>query len=295
MNAKAIAPIDLVALVTVAGIWGVNNVLVKIALNAMPPLFVLSARFAMVVIILAMFLKPSPELEAKGGWRALMWVTLLTGPLHFGLQYIGVALARDLSPMVVGMQLWIPASVIFAGLLLGERIGPMRIAGIVASFAGVLAMVFDPRVFEQVGALTLVALAAFTYGAGAVMVRRGPALHPLSYQAWIALLSLPVVAPASLLFEHARWDAAFNAGWLPWAAVAFGAIGSNVVASTLMFALVQKYEVSRTTPFLFLSPVTAIVLGVIVLRDPLTAQIAVGAGLTLLGVALTAMAERRLT
>jgi O-acetylserine/cysteine efflux transporter len=266
----------------------VNNVLAKIAVDAIPPMLVLSIRFALVVLLLIPFLKPP-----SGGWRALVWVALLTGPLHFGLQYLGLALAHDLGPMVIGMQLWIPSSVLCAALILGERAGAWRIAGVAAAFAGVGAMAADPVVFAQMGALALVGLAAFAYGAGAVMVRRGPALHPLSYQAWISLLSLPVLVPASAAFESARWGSALHAGWLPWAAILFGVLGANIVASALMFALVQKYEVSRTTPFLFLSPLLSIALGIVVLGDPLTPQIAIGGALTLLGVALTAMAERR--
>ena len=283
-----IAPADFVALAAIATIWGVNNLLAKLAVDAIPPLMTAGLRFAIVLVVLAPFLKPP-----KAGWGALLRVALLTGPLHFALQYSGLALAHDLSPMVIAMQLWIPASVGFAAAWLGERAGAWRLAGVGAAFAGVAAMALDPVVFQQIGALALVAVAAASYGAGAVLVRQAPALHPLTFQAWIAALSCPVLLALSATFEHGQVAAIQTAPWTIWASIAFAAVGSSVLASAMMFQLVQKYEVSRTTPFLFLSPLVGVGLGVAVLGDPLTWQFFLGAALTLVGVAMVALAERR--
>ncbi|NWG53675.1 MAG: DMT family transporter [Hydrogenophilaceae bacterium] len=283
----AIAPLDVAALIAIAAVWGVNNLLTKIAIDGLAPLLLLVVRFAIVAVVLVGYLKP-PD----GGWRPLLLVALLTGPLHFGVQYVGLAMAQDLSPMVIGMQLWIPASVICASIFLKERAGPWRTAGIGAAFCGVVVLAADPVVFDQIGALIIVSLAAFTYGAGAVFVRRAPALHPLSYQAWIAVLSLPPLLAGSLAFESDHLAMMREAPWFVWFAIVFAALASSVGANALMFHLVQRYEVSRTTPFLFLSPIISITLGILVLDDPLTAQFALGAALALAGVALTTMADR---
>lgn len=283
----AYAPLDVAALIAIAVIWGVNNLLTKIAIDGLAPLLVLVLRFAIVATVLARYLKPP-----AGGWGTLLLVALLTGPLHFSIQYVGLAMAQDLSPMVIGMQLWIPASVICASLFLREHAGPWRIAGVGAAFCGIVVLAADPIVFDQLGALALVALASFTYGAGAVFVRRAPRLHPLSFQAWIALLSLPVLAAGTLAFERDHLAILRDASWIVWFAIVFAALASSVGANALMFHLVQRYEVSRTTPFLFLTPIISVTLGVVVLDDPLTAQFALGAVLTLVGVALTAMADR---
>jgi O-acetylserine/cysteine efflux transporter len=287
-RAQPIAPIDLASLALIAAVWGVNNLFAKIAVDAMPALLTAGLRFAIVVIALAPFLRPP-----QGGWRILVIVAVLTGPLHFALQYAGLRIAHDLSPMVIAMQLWIPASVGFAALWLGERIDARRLAGIGAAFAGVVAMAMDPAVFSQIWPLSLVGLAAASYGAGAVLVRRAPAMHPLTFQAWIAAISCPVLFAGSALTETGQVEAMRTAPLTIWAAIIFAALASSIAASALMFRLVQKYEVSRTTPFLFISPVVGVGLGVAVLGDPLTWQFLLGAALTLLGVALVALAERR--
>lgn len=279
---------DIVTLATIAVIWGLNNLFAKIAVDAIPPLLAAGLRFAIVLVVLAPLLKPP-----KAGLGLLALIAVLTGLFHQGVQYAGLALAHDLAPMVIAMQLWIPASVGFAALWLGERAGPWRIAGIGVAFGGIAAMAADPAVLSQWGALGLVAFAAALYGAGAVLVRRAPPLHPLAFQAWIAAFAAPGLLGASAVFERGQWSAVQSAPWTIWAAIAFAALASSVLANALMFRLVQRHAVSRTTPFLFVSPVIGVGLGVTVLGDPVTWQFLLGAALTLAGVALVAMAERR--
>lgn len=287
-NVKPFAARDIAALVLVAVIWGVNNLLAKYAVQHVPPLMASGVRFVIVTVALVMWLKPVRQ------WGLLAAVSVLSGALHFGIQYVGLAMAHDLTPMVIGMQLWIPFSVVFATLLLGERMGWRRAIGVGAAFTGVAATAFDASVWSQGLALLLVAIAAAFYGAAAVLVRRGEQIHPLTFQAWIAITSWPVLFSVSAVAEPGAVATMAAAHWTVWAAIAFGALASSVVANALMFQLVQRYEVSRTTPFLFLSPIVAIGLGVAVLRDPLTPQIMLGAVLTLAGVAMAALAERRL-
>jgi O-acetylserine/cysteine efflux transporter len=59
-----------------------------------------------------------------------------------------------------------------------------------------------------------------------------------------------------------------------------------------MWTMVQRYEVSRTTPFSLHTPVVAIVLGILVLGDPVTSQLLVGGLLALGGVAVVALVKR---
>ena len=62
----------------------------------------------------------------------------------------------------------------------------------------------------------------------------------------------------------------------------------------LAFWLVQRREAGRVTPYLLATPVVSMIVGWSVMGDVLTPQILTGAGLTLLGVAIVALAERGL-
>ena len=287
---RAFAPLDLLQLIAIALIWGVNNVLAKIAVDAFPAMMTVALRFVIVLATLGLMRRPPPR--ARGAPFALMLV--FVGPVHFGVQYAGLKLAADVAPMVVAMQLWAPASVVFAALLLKEVVSPLRWAGVTIAFLGAACMNFDPAVLAQSAALALVALASCCYGLGAVLVRRlGGAVGPWSMQAWIALAATPTMALGSLAFESGQIEAARAAPWYAWGAIAFAAIVSSIVANAFMFRLVQRYEVSRTTPYLLMTPVVSFTLAAAVLGDQITWQILLGAGLTMAGVALVALAERR--
>ncbi|MBS0386046.1 MAG: DMT family transporter [Proteobacteria bacterium] len=287
---RAFAPLDLLQIVAVAAIWGANNVAAKIALLWLPPFLTVAMRFLLVLVALAPWIRLPPQ----RGLPLLIAMLLCVGPLHFAIQYFGLHLARELAPMVVAMQLWAPASVVFAAMLLGERVGALRWLGVGLAFAGAASMNFDPSVFAQIAPLALVASAACLYGLGAVLVRKiGAASNPWVMQTWIALLAAPTMLIASAAFEGGQVEAVLRAPWYVWACVMFGGIVSSVVANAFMFRLVQRYEVSRTTPYLLLSPVLSFFLAAVVLGDHITWRIVAGAMATLAGVALVALAEGR--
>jgi O-acetylserine/cysteine efflux transporter len=284
------APLDFLQLMSISLIWGVNNVFAKIAIDALPPMMMVACRFGLVLAAVFLWLRPPPK-----GQAALFFAMLLVlGPVHFGIQAIGLKLATDLPPMVVAMQLWAPCSVLFAAILLKERVSPLRWAGVGLAFAGAASLNFDPVVFSQGWALVLVGTAAASYGLGAVLVRRlGGGLDPWATQAWIALITAPTLALGSAVFETGHLEAARAAHWSVWLFIAFGAIVSSIVANAFMFRLVQRYEVSRTTPFMLLSPVITFTLASIILGDVITPQMLLGAAATMGGVVLVALAERR--
>jgi O-acetylserine/cysteine efflux transporter len=261
---RAFAPLDFLQLISIAFIWGVNNILAKIAIDNLTPMLTLVFRFALVVPLLIFWMKPLP-LER---WKAFALMLLFVGPLHFGIQYVALALA--------------------------DEIAPLRWAGVAVAFLGVAAMTFDPAVFAQGWPLVMVVIAAACYGLGTVLVRRiGGGVDAWSMQAWIAIATAPTMLLGTVLFERNQLEAITNAPWITWFAIAFGAIVSSIVANAFMFSLVQKYEVSRTTPYLLMTPVISFALAALVLGDTITPQILVGAAGTMGGVALVALAERR--
>jgi O-acetylserine/cysteine efflux transporter len=287
---RAFAPLDIVQLLAVPLIWGANNVAAMVAVRELPPLLVAGLRFAIAFACLFWLLKAPPR------GRLWLFAAMLAciGPLHFGLLYVGLGLARDLAPMVAALQLWAPASVAFAALLLGERAGPLRWCGVAIAFAGAAGMTFDPVVFGQWGAFALIGTASVFYGLGTVLVRRlSGAIGAWAMQAWVALACAPTLIVTSLAFEDGHASKIGQASLWAWGCVVFGALVSSILAQSLLFKLLEKHEVSRTTPFMLLAPVITFALAALVLDDQITPQILLGAGVTIAGVALVALAEPR--
>jgi O-acetylserine/cysteine efflux transporter len=67
-----------------------------------------------------------------------------------------------------------------------------------------------------------------------------------------------------------------------------------VIATGLLFWLVQRREAGRVTPYLLATPVVSIAIGAGLMGDVLTPQILAGAAATIGGVGLVALAESRL-
>jgi O-acetylserine/cysteine efflux transporter len=278
---------DVGFLILIAAIWGCNAVLTKVALGVVPPLFLSVLRFAITLVAVLPFIRPIGAM-----WKPMVAVAILTGPLHFGLQFVGLDMAHDLTPMIIAMQLWIPATVAFAAIFLHEKAPLARILGMVASFVGVAILVFEPSVWLQMPAFTLVALASLGYAGASIVMRKFGGLDPVQAQAWLAIVTIPTLAIGSAMMETGQFASLGKATPIVWFAILFAALISGLVANVGMWTMVQRYEVSRTTPYSLLTPLIAIVLSVIFLGDPLTGQLIIGGALALAGVAIVALVSR---
>jgi O-acetylserine/cysteine efflux transporter len=212
--------------------------------------------------------------------------------LHFGLQFVGLDMAHDLSPMIIAMQLWIPATVALAAIFLNEKAPLARVLGMAISFVGVAVLVFEPSVWVQMPAFGLVALASVGYAGASIVMRKYGGLDPIQAQAWLAIVTIPTLALTSFATETGQVASLGKATPIVWFAIIFAAIVSGLVANVGMWTMVQRYEVSRTTPFSLLTPLIAIVLSVIFLGDPVTSQLVIGGALALGGVAVVALVKR---
>jgi len=281
--------IEIGALAAVAIIWGVNNAAAKVATEHLPPLLTGSMRFGITALCLFAFVRPPfPNL------KSLAIITLVGGPLHYGLIYTAFWLAKDVSPVSVAAQLWIPFTALFAFLLLGERLSRPALVGMGIAFLGVAWMSADPHALEDWGAILVGIAAAAAWALTTVIARRTTSIPPLKMQGLLALVTLPGLGIASAVAEREQWATVLTAPPIAWGAVLFGGIASSVVATSLVFWLVQKREAGRVTPYLLATPVVSIVIGGAFLGDVLTAQILAGAALTMGGVAVVALAERGL-
>ncbi len=281
--------LEIAAIVAVMVIWGVNNAAAKLATEAMPPLLVASVRFLFAALCLAPFVRP-PFPNA----RSLLLIVIVGGPIHYALIYTAFWLAQDVSPVSVASQLWIPFTALFAFLLLGERLSIWAMAGVGVAFLGVAWMALDPHAIEDWKAIGVAGLAAAAWALVTVIARRTTAIPPLKMQGLLALVTLPVLAGASALFESRQGEALAQATPLIWLSLAWAGVMSSVIATSLMFWLVQRREAGRVTPYLLATPVVSILIGWLFMGDVLTLQILTGAGLTLAGVAIVAIVERGL-
>lgn len=281
--------IEITAILAVVVIWGVNNAAAKLATEALPPLLVGAMRFGLAAACLIPFVKPPFP-----NWKSLLIIMGVGGPIHYGLIYLAFWLARDVSPVAVATQLWVPFTALFAFLLLRERISRYALIGMGVAFAGVAWMTLDAHAIADWKAIVVGAAGSAAWAVTTVIARRTTSIPPLKMQGLLALTALPSLGFASAVFERGQLAAVQTATPLVWAAVVWAGLVSSVLATTLVFWLVQKREAGRVTPYLLATPVVSILIGWLGMGDVLTPQILTGAALSIAGVALVALAERGL-
>ena len=285
-----IAPRHLAALLFITLIWGLNLIVSKVGLAYVPPMLFTALRFAILAALLWPFLRVVP-----GKMNAMVVAALLSGTINFGLLFAGLSIAQNVSAVAIASQLGIPFTTLLSVALLGETVRWRRWTGIAMSFAGVLLIGLDPVVFDYWPSLALVIASALVGSLGVIAVKRLPEFKPLEVQAWFSWVSLPILGLMAVVLHRPSVRDLVEIPPAGWGAIAFTAICSSLVAHTGFYHLVQRYPVTSVAPLTTLSPVFSVIFGVTLLDDALTPRILVGGMVTLAGVLIITLRERRLT
>ena len=288
-DAGSITGRDLAFLVVINLIWGLNLVASKTGVGQFPPVFFTALRFGSVALILLPFLRVHP-----GQMRALLSAALLTGPAAFALLFVGMYYVRDASMVAIASQLGVPFSTLLSVWLLGETIRWRRRLGIALAFGGIMIIGFDPRVFDYWQGMMLVVASCFMGALGLIFMKRLRDIRALQLQAWVAVVGGPVLLLLSLATESGQWESVGNADWHGWSALLFTTLLSSLVAHTGWYYLVSRYPVTSLSPLTLLSPLFGVTFGVTLLNDHLTPRMLLGGAVTLVGVLIVLLREKKL-
>ncbi len=271
-------------LVLITFVWALSLVAVSVGVEEMPPLLFTGLRFMIPALILAPFLR-----WHHGQMVSIAIVAMGMGAIQFGLFFTGIYVADDLSSVAIASQLGVPFTTLLSMVILGETVGWRRWFGMALAFLGVMVISFDPRVFAYIDGMAFGVAAALIGAMAIIVMRRLENVGVFALQAWIALLSWPLLLCASLLIEGDPRDFIAAASLRTWAAIAFTALVSNLIAHAGLYYLIQRYEVSRISPLTLLTPVFTVILGVTVLGDMLTMRMVLGGFITLCGVLIISL------
>lgn len=271
-------------------IWGSTWLFIKLGLKDLPPLTFAGIRFVIAaLIILSLIALRRVHLPTRGrdiGFLALTGVlsfSLNYGLVFWGEQYITSGLAALL-------QSTLPAfGLIIAHLYLpGERMTLAKTAGVLLGVIGVGVIfsnqlqVSGPRALWGSAALVL---SAFCAAYANVLVKaHGSNLDPAVLaggQMFFGFIPL-------LIFGIAFEGNPFHFHWTRMAVVAlfYLAIVGSVIAFMLYYWLVQHMDVTKTMLIALVTPVTAVILGMIVLNEHLDWRTLVGGAMIISGIGL---------
>lgn len=268
--------------------WGSSYLFIKLAVDDFGTFTLVALRLAVgaallwVVIRLAgQALPRDPRLYGHLVVMATVNIVIPFALITWAEQSVDSSLAAILTSAVPLF------AIIIAPLFLHDE--PIRVNGVVGllvGFVGVVVLTSNDLALSEAdltGELALLG-AALSYAVGAVYARRNmrgvPPMIPAVFQVTFAMIISGVIA---ILFEH-PWDArpdseaVFSILWL-------GILGSGF-AYLAMFRLLARWGATRTTLVAYEIPVVGIVLGYLVLQEPIDGRLLVGTALVVGGVAL---------
>lgn len=172
-----------------------------------------------------------------------------------------------------------PLIVIFvAYLLLGSPIRLVSVAAAIAGIGGVALLILTPAAALDPVGVSAGLVGAASMALGTVLSRRWrPPVSPVTFTAWQLSAGGILLVPAAFLFEPALPPLS-AANWTGF--VYMGLIGA-ALTYLLWFRGIARLEPGIVAPLGLLSPITAVILGWLVLAQTLTPWQLVGVGIVL--------------
>jgi len=280
-----LGPRDLALALLICLCWAFNFLTSAHALQEIPPFLFTALRMAIVVALLAPLLRLPPRSQ----WPLLAGIALFTGVLHFGTSFLALKLAGNLSSPAIVTQTYVPMAVLLAWWWLGERFAWRTGLAIGVSFAGVLVLGFDPMVLDRPLALFVMLGSSLMVAIGTVLMRRLEGVRMIDQVGWTSLMSLPLLLAISALAEPGGFAALGEASWVGWGGAVYSAVFASLLGHGLFFRLVQRHPVAQVTPYLLLTPVFAVLLGIVFWGDRPGPALWIGGAMVLGGVLMIAV------
>jgi drug/metabolite transporter (DMT)-like permease len=270
---------DLSLLALLSVLWGGSFFFNGVVLRELPPLTVVLLRVTIAAIILLPLLWVYRIGFPKGvsGWKPFFAIALLNNILPFclivvGQTYIPSGLASILNATTPLFTVLVMAA---AG---DEQLHMRRVAGVVTGLIGVIILHGQELGFRSgagIGILLCLA-AAFSYGLSALYARRklsdSPPLATATFQMLASSLMMTVIAA---IFER-PWQLSMP-GVTTWLAVIGLAALSTALAYIVFFQILRRSGSTNVMLVTLLIPVTAILLGYLVLGESVSLREMIGA------------------
>jgi drug/metabolite transporter (DMT)-like permease len=279
-----------IAVLGVMVLWAGNFIVVKSAVAVVPPVAFTFLRFSLAAITLLVLLRLREG--SIGLPRRDMGAILALGALGFGLYQI--LWTTGLTTVAAGDSALIIAATpvlvaVFAVLARSDVLTPLKLAGVLTSFAGVAVVIASGPGLSLGGSLvgegiTLAAAVCWSIYTALAAQYLGR-YSPLRATAWATLAGTVVLAPIAILqFANMSWagvgpDILF--------AVLYAGMLSAGIANVIVLNGVKVVGPTRTAAFQFLIPGLAVVLAFVFLAEAIRPGQVVGGLIIIAGVMLT--------
>jgi O-acetylserine/cysteine efflux transporter len=264
----------LIALIVMI-LFGSSYPIGKIGLGMdMSPFQFATIRIFVMMIILLPFLKLTTL--TKENFRYVMSYGLLMGVGLYPLMYLALLYTESTSSIILVMQFSIPIGVLLGSVVLKENVSHQRWYLIMLILIGMALICFEPTVFKKPVALIFGFIAAVCYGIASMISRKIANFSAIEVNGWMAVIGLPVILIASLLFDTRGLNELFQFSWQDYLPAIFSGVVISCGAQILMLWLYKHYDVQVVLPLYSLFPVFGVLLTVLMLQEQVSMMIIIG-------------------
>jgi len=277
-------------------IWGSTWLFIKIGLADLPPFTFAGIRFVIASAILVglVLVRRVPWPRTAKDWKLIAIVGVLQFALNYGLVFWGEQ--HIPSGLAAVLQATFPAfgMVIAHFYLPQERITLAKVFGVLLGVFGV-AVIFSDQLsiggtMALLGSIALVLSALFgSYGNVLVKAYAGK-IDPMMLAAgqmvfgFVPLLAIGIYTEGNPLKLHWTGMAVLSLMYL--------VIVGSVIAFALYYWLVRNMEVTKTMLIALVTPVAAVILGMLVLHEQFNWRLLAGGCCIISGLALIVLRKR---
>jgi drug/metabolite transporter (DMT)-like permease len=260
-------------------LWGGSFFFNGVVLRELPPLTLVFLRVALAAVMLLplLWLYRIPFPKGLSGWKPFFAIGFLNNVLPFALIVTGQTYIPSGLASILNATTPLFAVVVMA-VAGEEKLRAHRVAGVVAGLIGVAILHGGGLGFESGQGLGILLClgAAFSYGLSALVARRLPAdAPPLGTATFQMLASAAMMTVVAGLVDR-PWQLPMP-GPATWLAVIGLAALSTALAYIVFFQIMQRSGATNVMLVTLLIPVTAILLGYLMLGEQISAQEIVGA------------------
>ena len=276
-------------LVVVMGLWSLCFPLVTIGLDLAPHLAFAAMRAALaglcLLVLGALFRRPVPS--GTRIWGLIVLVALGATTLGFlGMFHAAEFISPGVATVIANAQPLLVA--ILAPAFLGERLMVLGRTGLIAGFAGVIAIAWPGLAFGGTSGyafgIAYASLAAAGEAVSRVAMKRLPdeidAIMAMGFQLLLGAAPLALLSVLTEDLSSLTWSSEFLVILLVLSV--FG----TALPFWLWFSALKQVELNRANAFTFLVPLLGLAIGAAFFDERLGSVQAAGAALLLLGIAL---------
>ncbi len=277
-------------ILTLAAIWGGSFFFVEIALAAVPPFTIVACRVGIAALILFAVLRLRGQTLSRDPviWTAFLVMGLLNNAIPFSLIVWGQSHIASGLAAILNATTPLFTVVVAHFLTSDERLTPARSTGVVIGLIGVCVMIGGEALAElgvAILAQTACVAAALSYAFAGVFGRRFRTLglSPMATATGQVIASTCLLVPMMLIVDR-PWTLPVPSMDAILALIALAAL-CTAGAYLLYFRILATAGATNLALVTFLVPVTAILLGVLMLGETLQKNEIFGMAMIGLGLA----------